>query len=89
MHVAIICIDKAGHHALRQQHREAHLAYIAATGIAEIAGPFLEDGAMVGSLLILKVGDLQQARDWAAADPYNQAGLFERVEIREWKKTIG
>ena len=32
---------------------------------------------------------LDQARDWAANDPYAKAGLFQSVDIREWKKVIG
>jgi hypothetical protein len=44
---------------------------------------------MAGSLVILNVDSLDQARDWAANDPYAKAGLFQSVDIREWKKVIG
>jgi hypothetical protein len=44
---------------------------------------------MAGSLVILSVDTLDQARDWAANDPYAKAGLFQSVDIREWKKVIG
>ncbi len=33
--------------------------------------------------------DKAEAEAWAAADPYAKAGLFERVEIRPWKKVVG
>jgi uncharacterized protein YciI len=90
MRVALICIDKPGHLEVRKTNREAHLAYLAATGVVEMAGPFLSETAeMCGSLLVLQVDDLQAAKDWAAADPYAKAGLFDRVEIREWKKVVG
>lgn len=90
MRVAVICTDKPGHLDVRKANREAHLAYLAATGVVEMAGPFLgADGGMDGSLLVLDVADLHAAKVWAAADPYARAGLFERVEIREWKKVIG
>mgnify|MGYP001765650049 CR=1 FL=1 len=90
MRVALICIDKPGQLEVRKANREAHLAYLAATGVVEMAGPFLSETAeMCGSLLVLQVDDLQAARDWAAADPYAKAGLFDRVEIREWKKVVG
>ncbi|MCL4066121.1 YciI family protein [Pseudomonas sp. GX19020] len=90
MRAALICIDKPGHLETRKANRDAHLAYIAGTGIVEMAGPFLDsDGAMIGSLVILTVDSLDQARAWAAADPYAQAGLFQDVTIREWKKVIG
>jgi uncharacterized protein YciI len=90
MHVALICIDKPGHLEVRKANREKHLAYIEASGVVEMAGPFLSrEGEMVGSLVILDVGRLSDGEDWAAADPYAMAGLFESVEIREWKKVIG
>jgi uncharacterized protein len=55
-----------------------------------MAGPLLDAaGEMCGSLIILEVTSLDEARDWAAADPYALAGLFESVTIREWKKVIG
>ena len=89
MRVALICIDKPGHLAVRQENRAAHLAYIEATGVVEMAGPFLEGGAMCGSLVVLEVETLDAAHDWAANDPYAKAGLFASVDIREWKKVIG
>ena len=90
MRVALICTDKPDHLETRKANREAHLAYIAATGVVEMAGPFLgTDGGMTGSLVVLSVDDLAAAEAWAAADPYAQAGLFADVQIREWKKVIG
>ena len=90
MRVALICIDKPGHLEVRKANREAHLAYLAATGVVEMAGPFLSETAeMCGSLLVLQVDSLQAAKAWAAAGPCAKAGLFDRVEIREWKKVVG
>lgn len=90
MRVALICTDKPGHLEVRKANRQAHLDYLAATGVVEMAGPFLNaEGGMDGSLLVLEVADLQAAEDWAAADPYARADLFQSVEIREWKKVIG
>ena len=89
MRVALICIDKPGHLRVRQENRAAHLAYIEATGVVEMAGPFLEGDAMCGSLVVLEVENLDAAKDWAAGDPYAKAGLFASVDIRAWKKVIG
>ena len=90
MRVALSCIDKTEYLEVRKANREAHLAYIAAPGVVEMAGPFLSpEGGMCGSLVVLEVADLRAARDWAAADPYAASGLFSRVDIREWKKVIG
>ena len=89
MRFAVICRDKPGHLEVRLQNRAAHLAYIEATGVVEMAGPFLEDGHMCGTLLVLEADSLQAARDWAADDPYAKAGLFESATVTEWKKVIG
>ena len=89
MRIALICKDKPGALQIRLDTRAAHLDYIAATGVVEMAGPFLEDGQMVGSLVILTVDSRTAAQDWAAGDPYAKAGLFENVTITEWKKVIG
>lgn len=89
MRVALICIDKTGALQTRLDNRAAHLAHIEFSGVVEMAGPFLQDGAMVGSLIVLDVPDLAAAQDWAANDPYAKAGLFQSVDLREWKKVIG
>ena len=90
MRVALICTDKPGALQTRMDTRSAHLDYIAATGVVEMAGPFLDaEGKMTGSLVMLSVDRLQAAQDWAAGDPYAKAGLFGQVDIREWKKVIG
>lgn len=90
MRVALICTDKPGHLDLRKANRDAHLAYIAETGVVEMAGPFLDaEGGMCGSLVVLDLADLAAAQAWAAGDPYAKAGLFDKVEIREWKKVVG
>ena len=90
MRVALICQDKPDALQTRIDNRAAHLAYIADTGVVELAGPFLDgSGQMTGSLIILNVETLQKARYWANADPYAKAGLFAGVTISEWKKVVG
>ncbi|MFC3119091.1 YciI family protein [Jhaorihella thermophila] len=90
MLVALIGRDKPGALQLRLDNRDAHLAHIAETGVVHEAGPLLDDqGQMCGSLVILDVEDMDAARDWAEADPYAKAGLFESVELIPWKKVIG
>ncbi|MGR3465322.1 YciI family protein [Limimaricola sp.] len=90
MTFAVITRDRPGALQIRKDTREAHLEYIAATGVVTMAGPFLgADGDMDGSLVILDVADMAAAQEWAENDPYARAGLFESVEIRAWKKVIG
>ena len=86
---AVICKDKPGALQTRLDTRAAHLAYIEATGIVKMAGPFLEEGQMCGSLVILDCDSLDAARAWAAGDPYAAAGLFESVSVTEGKKVVG
>ncbi|WP_395006078.1 YciI family protein [Cypionkella sp.] len=90
MRAALICLDKPDHLHIRLETRSAHLGYIEATGVVEMAGPFLNpEGQMTGSLVVLNVENLAAAKDWAANDPYALAGLFSSVTITEWKKVIG
>lgn len=90
MRVALVCIDKPDCLQIRLDNRAAHLAYIAATAVVEMAGPFLNAaGQMTGSLIILAVDTLADAQDWAQSDPYSLAGLFQSVAVTEWKKVIG
>ncbi|SIS82967.1 YciI family protein [Phaeovulum vinaykumarii] len=89
MHFALICRDKPGHLDTRLANREAHLAFARESGVVVLGGPLLDGGAMCGSLVVLEVEDRAAAEAWAAADPYGKAGLFESVEIIEWKRVVG
>ena len=90
MLVALIARDNAGALETRKANREAHLAYIDATGVVDQAGPLLDEtDQMIGSLVILNVADMAAARDWANNDPYAKAGLFESVDLIPWKRVIG
>ena len=53
------------------------------------AGPLLSDeNEMIGSLIILDVNVLEDARAWSESDPYVKAGPFESVEFILWNKVI-
>ncbi|MBP0484302.1 YciI family protein [Sagittula salina] len=89
MLIALMAFDKPGALQVRKDNRDAHLAYIEATGVVTQAGPLLDDaGEMAGSLVILDVADTAAAQDWANNDPYAKAGLFQSVTLRAWKKVI-
>jgi uncharacterized protein YciI len=87
----LICIDKPQALDVRTANREAHLAYIREhAAMVPAAGPLLDaEGRMNGSLLIVEAPDLAAAEAFGAADPYALAGLFERVEIRAWRQSVG
>lgn len=86
---ALICRDNPEMMETRMATREAHLAYARDSGAVVLGGPFIEDGQMAGSLVILDAADRTAAQAWADADPYHIAGLFGSSELSEWKKVIG
>lgn len=90
MTFVLICRDKPGALQVRMDNRPAHLAYIEATGVVSLAGPFLDDeGKPSGSMIVLDVADKAAAEAWAAGDPYAKAGLFEAVTVQAWRKVVG
>lgn len=94
MHFIIVNTDKEDGIELRHQTRDVHLAYLRDHGKDVkllMAGPTpSEDGSRVtGSLIVVEADDIETVREFAAADPYSQAGLFENVEVRAWNWTVG
>jgi len=41
-----------------------------------------------GSIVIAEFDDLNQAQDWADADPYVAAGAYERVTVKPFKQVL-
>lgn len=90
MLVALHAKDKPGALQVRKDTRADHLAYIESSGVVQQAGPLLDEaGEMCGSLIVLDVAKMADAQAWAAGDPYAKAGLFQSVELIEWKRVIG
>lgn len=86
----LTCIDKPGALQTRLDNREAHLAYVRASAAAKLGGPFLDDaGGMAGSMLIIEADDLAAAQAFAKDDPYAKAGLFQSVDVRAFRVTVG
>jgi uncharacterized protein YciI len=85
------CIDRPGSLERRTAAREAHLAYLAERrALVRLAGPYLgPDGQPVGSMLVIEADDLAVAEAFAANDPYSLADIFQSVDIRPWRITIG
>ncbi len=77
---------------LRAQARPAHLTRLEALrdqGRLLLAGPCPAIDAaqpgpagFSGSLVVAEFPSLQAARDWADADPYVAAGVYQRVDVR-------
>jgi uncharacterized protein YciI len=41
-----------------------------------------------GSLIVAKFDDLQEARNWADADPYVSAGVYSSVVVKPFNKVL-
>ncbi len=87
----LICIDKPDSLDLRMATRPDHLAYANGFGgVMKLGGPFLDDaGNMAGSLMIGDFADRAAAEKFNAEDPYTKAGLWQSVDIRPFKATLG
>lgn len=90
MYIALKAKDKSGALQTRLDNRDAHVAYLKASKIVNMAGPLLDDdGLMCGSLIILEVDNMAQAQAFVEGDPYGKAGLFESITLDSWNKVIG
>ena len=84
--------------ARRLAARPEHLARLTALrdeGRLLLAGPCpaidAEDpgpAGFSGSIVIAEFPSLEDARSWADADPYVAAGVYERVEVRPFKRVL-
>lgn len=82
----------------RLSARPAHLARLQdllAEGRLKLAGPLPatdseEPGpaGFVGSAIIAEFEDFNAAREWAAADPYFDAGVYESVQVLPFKPVL-
>lgn len=76
---------------LRKEHLAAHLEYAACImDRIAVGGPLREgDAPDFGSLIVLKTDSEAEAREILEADPYYQAGVWERSEILPFRPVIG
>ncbi|MFT4179987.1 MAG: YciI family protein [Thermomonas sp.] len=98
MWYAIEGFDGADVLAKRLAARAAHLARLTALrdeGRLLLAGPCpaidAEDpgpAGFSGSIVIAEFASLADARTWADADPYVEAGVYARVEVRPFRKVL-
>lgn len=84
--------DKANSADLRLATRQAHLEWAGdSKHRIAMAGPVLSDDgeSMRGSTFVIEFETLEDAKAWAAEDPYAKAGLFEQTEIIPFIWLIG
>lgn len=84
-----LCFDKPNSFDLRMKTRPEHLGWIE-TAITKFkfAGPILSDDGqtLLGSVIIAEFDSLEQSRALQKEDPYQKAGLFERVVVQPTKQ---
>lgn len=95
---AIIATDVANSLDSRLAARPAHLErlkQLKAEGRIVLAGPHPaidsnDPGAagFSGSLIVAEFASLQAAQDWAKADPYVAAGVYDNVVVKPFKQVL-
>ena len=95
---AIMGTDKEGSLQARLDSRPEHLARLQALldeGRLVLAGPHpvidSEDpgpSGFSGSLIVAEFPDLESARTWAEADPYNLNGIFSDIQVKPFRKVL-
>ncbi|PCJ20949.1 MAG: hypothetical protein COB04_03525 [Gammaproteobacteria bacterium] len=98
MWYAIISEDVADSLSLRKATREKHLARLndlKQEGRLLVAGPHPSidaqdpgDAGFSGSLVIAEFDSLVLATEWADADPYVAAGVYQKVIVKPFKKVL-
>ncbi len=98
MWYAITGHDKPDSLDRRRAARPAHLARLQTlhdSGRVLVAGPFpaidAEDpgpAGFSGSLIVAEFADLPAAQEWADADPYVAAGVYQHVDVRPFRKVL-
>lgn len=98
MWYAIISEDVPGSLSKRLAARPAHVARLEQLrdqGRLLLAGPHPAIDAQdpgpagfTGSLVVAEFASLAEAQAWADADPYVAAGVYARVTIKPFRKTL-
>lgn len=95
---AIIAVDNAMSLGARLNARPAHLARLEALqneGRLVLAGPHPAidspdpgPAGFSGSLIVAEFPNLSAAEQWAAADPYVEAGVYRDVQVKPFKRVF-
>ncbi|CAA9888835.1 putative enzyme [Candidatus Methylobacter favarea] len=93
---AIVCEDTADSLEKRLSARPAHISRLQElqnAGRLLLAGPHPavdsdnpDLAGFTGSLIIAEFDSLQDAQQWANADPYREAEVYARVSVKPFKK---
>lgn len=82
---AFFCRDGENGAALRAHRREAHLEHVRkSSSDYAVVGPLKDDGETVGSFLVIKAENEDEARRKFEADPYFEAGVWQSIRAAEF-----
>ena len=98
MYYLILAKDVNESLPLRKRSRQAHLERLQALreeGRLLTAGPMPAvdsadpgEAGFTGSVIIAEFDSLEDARAWADADPYKDAGVYDSVEVVPFKQVF-
>jgi uncharacterized protein len=98
MYYAIMAEDVANSLERRMDARPQHIARLTALqnqGRLLLAGPFpaidsLDPGpaGFSGSLIVAEFASLDEAKNWAEADPFVSANVYANVTVKPFRKTL-
>ncbi|WP_416358109.1 YciI family protein [Aureimonas phyllosphaerae] len=91
MHFIVHCLDRPNAVQDRLAHYDAHKAYLASASVKSvISGPLVaeDNETMIGSLFLLEAETKDEVLAFNAADPFNRAGIWEKVEIHPFLKRV-
>jgi uncharacterized protein len=90
MRFALQCVLAENVDEKRLALRPTHLRYLAANKERIFCGgPTIDgNGQPEMMLIILNAPDLSSAEAFIQAEPYNQAGIFKQVTVREWRQVL-
>ncbi|MGN6649464.1 YciI family protein [Trinickia sp.] len=92
---AVFATDRPDMREVRERVRPVHRSYLRKAvqhGVfVRLGGPTLvpQCDAMNGTLLVVEAEHIEDVMRFIRDDPYMQAGLFERVEVRPWDWSLG
>lgn len=95
---AFLCEDREDSLAARRQHRPAHLARLTALrdqGRLLLAGPHPAidaadpgEAGFTGSLIVAEFPSLQEAQEWADAEPFLKTGVYRKITVKPFIKAL-
>ncbi|MBM3386247.1 MAG: hypothetical protein FJY36_01055 [Betaproteobacteria bacterium] len=88
---AVIFTDRPGQGALRAQHLQAHIDWVALhQAEVRVAGSLRQEPDQVpqGGLWIVEARSKERVHELMQSDPFWTCGLRERVEVLHWMKAL-